>query len=111
LPPAARDGSVGRVTILEEAARRLAARGMRLEATDAARDLLSGPGAGHLAVAELEGGLSLLLAGGEVGAGDTVEVDVRDGRLVCTLGRRSGGGRAGGAEGDRPLPPAGGGPL
>lgn len=80
---------------------------MRLEVTEAAEDLLSGPEVSHHALAELEGGLSLLLTGDEARPGDTVEVDVRDGRLVCTLARTDVQAAESAAEGEGMPPPPG----
>lgn len=78
--------------LLEPSTRRTREQGMRLEVTDAAKELLlersrtaHPPGAGQPSVAsEVADRVASVLLSDEARPGDTIVVDVRDGMLVCT---------------------------
>ena len=80
--------------LLERSRRRVRAQGMRLEVTDAARQLLVKHGhqpeygarpLRRTIQTELDGRIASLLLSGEARPGDTLTADARDGQLVCSV--------------------------
>ncbi|MDT0346242.1 hypothetical protein [Streptomyces litchfieldiae] len=76
--------------LLDRDARRLRSRGVRLEVTEAARELLAEPSPQplHRTIrTQVNDRLDALLASAEARPGDTVVADTRDGHVVCTVAR------------------------